>query len=237
MEKTHLSSPSMRELFVRQLGGMILTGQLKTGDALPSERELCERLGVSRAVVNGGLSELAREGFVEVSPRKGTFVADRRRGGSLNTLSAELRLSGKGLRDDDLRSVCELIHILTRLALSEAIGQSADDPSLGELGDALNALTYAPPSDSASAAFNFAHTLALMGKNTVLPLLYRSLQPLFIEAVRAYCERRGSWDEPARAAETLYACMADRDLEAAERWVDVCFSEMLREFNASDASD
>ena len=34
---------SIRELFVQQLTGLILSGELRPGDRLPTERELAER--------------------------------------------------------------------------------------------------------------------------------------------------------------------------------------------------
>ena len=49
-----LNSPSLKQLFVRQLQGMILSGELPMGSQLPPERELARQMQVSRAVVNGG---------------------------------------------------------------------------------------------------------------------------------------------------------------------------------------
>src|SRR3954468_9386950 len=43
---------------------------------LPTEHELCARLGVSRTPVTRALSELAREGVVRRTPRRGTFVEE-----------------------------------------------------------------------------------------------------------------------------------------------------------------
>ena len=58
---------------------MILSGRLMVGEKLPPERELAESMQVSRAVVNSGITELARKGFLIIKPRVGTFVADYRR--------------------------------------------------------------------------------------------------------------------------------------------------------------
>ena len=94
MEFEHLYAPSLKELFVQKLQGMILSGELPMGQKLPSERELCQQMGVSRAVVNGGISELARQGFLDVLPRQGTFVADYRRNGNMETLMAIMDYNG-----------------------------------------------------------------------------------------------------------------------------------------------
>ena len=82
MNFEQLYAPSLKELFVQKLQGMILSGELAMGEKLPAERELCQQMGVSRAVVNGGITELARQGFLEVQPRQGAYVADYRRNGN-----------------------------------------------------------------------------------------------------------------------------------------------------------
>ena len=64
MNFEQLYAPSLKELFVQKLQSMILSGELPMGRKLPSERELCQQMGVSRAVVNGGITELARQGFL-----------------------------------------------------------------------------------------------------------------------------------------------------------------------------
>ena len=94
MEFQKISSPSLRELFVDQLEHMILSGKLKIGEKLPPERQLAEMMQVSRAVVNSGISELEKEGFLIVKPRSGTYEADYRRKGTLDTLMSIMKYNG-----------------------------------------------------------------------------------------------------------------------------------------------
>lgn len=63
MEFKKISSPTLRELFVQQLEDLILSGKLKIGEKLPTERQLAESMQVSRSVVNNGLSDLEKKGF------------------------------------------------------------------------------------------------------------------------------------------------------------------------------
>ena len=49
MEFSKLSAPSLKDLFVQQLQGMILSGELPMGAQLPPERELARQMQVSRA--------------------------------------------------------------------------------------------------------------------------------------------------------------------------------------------
>lgn len=108
MEFTKLSSPSLKDLFVQQLQGMILSGALPVGAQLPPERILAEQMRVSRTVVNSGLAELSDQGFLEVHPRQGTFVADYRRRGNLSTLIAIMQYKGGILGRDEIRSILEV---------------------------------------------------------------------------------------------------------------------------------
>lgn len=61
---------------VRQIKDAIHAGKLRPGDGLPSERELTERLGVSRVTVRDALRTLEATGLVEirVGARGGAFV-------------------------------------------------------------------------------------------------------------------------------------------------------------------
>ncbi|WP_218566409.1 GntR family transcriptional regulator [Vallicoccus soli] len=54
------------------------TERLRPGDALPSERQLCEEHGVSRITVREAVGQLVAEGVLVRVRGKGTFVAERR---------------------------------------------------------------------------------------------------------------------------------------------------------------
>ena len=51
MKFEQLYAPSLKEMFVQKLQGMILSGELPMGEKLPSERELCQQMGVARGRV------------------------------------------------------------------------------------------------------------------------------------------------------------------------------------------
>lgn len=108
MEFQKISSPSLRELFVEQVQHMILSGKLKIGEKLPPERQLAEEMQVSRAVVNGGIADLQRMGFLIVKPRSGTYVADYRRRGTIETLLSIMKYNGGSLRNEEIRSIFEV---------------------------------------------------------------------------------------------------------------------------------
>ena len=82
---------SSRDAAYEQIHGMIVSGTLVPGTPL-SERGLSESLGIGRTPVREAIKALARDGLLEISPMRGTFV--------------------RQLSIDDLREIHE-----TRLAL------------------------------------------------------------------------------------------------------------------------
>ena len=61
---------------VRQIEQLILRGILRPGERLPSERELSDRLGVSRPSLREAVSELQDNGLLETRAGSGVFVAE-----------------------------------------------------------------------------------------------------------------------------------------------------------------
>lgn len=61
---------------VRQIELLILRGILRPGERLPSERELSERMGVSRPSLREALAELQNRGLLNSRAGAGVYVAD-----------------------------------------------------------------------------------------------------------------------------------------------------------------
>jgi GntR family transcriptional repressor for pyruvate dehydrogenase complex len=53
----------------------IMSGEVGVGDKLPTEMELCKKLGVGRGTVREALRILQANGFVDILPGRGAFVA------------------------------------------------------------------------------------------------------------------------------------------------------------------
>ena len=102
----------------RQVKGLILRGELREGEALPSMRLLAKELRISVITTKRAYEELERDGFLTTSPGKGCFVAPRNR---------EL------VREDTLRRVEE--HLSRAVDAAKTGGVT-----LGEMTETLNLL-------------------------------------------------------------------------------------------------
>ena len=73
-----LSSASEKPIYEQitsQIKEMIMTGELKPGEALPSMRKLAKDLHVSVITTQRAYDDLSKDGFIVIIPAKGTFVS------------------------------------------------------------------------------------------------------------------------------------------------------------------
>ena len=108
-----MSIGRISEVIVEQVRLLIRRGDLAAGDRLPSERELCERFGVSRVTVREALRVLEANGLVEirVGARGGAFVT-----------APSSRLVGEGIADLITLSTLSAVEVTeTRMVLELGI--------------------------------------------------------------------------------------------------------------------
>ncbi|GFE50438.1 GntR family transcriptional regulator [Roseobacter cerasinus] len=71
-----VQSEKLSTAVVRQIEQLILRGILRPGERLPAERELAERLGVSRPSLRDAISALQAQGLLASRAGAGVYVAD-----------------------------------------------------------------------------------------------------------------------------------------------------------------
>ncbi|NGF55601.1 FadR family transcriptional regulator [Parapedobacter sp. SGR-10] len=63
------------DIIIHQIRNLIVSGQLKPGDRLPSERILSERFQTGRSYVREAILKLQFYGLLKTNPQSGTYVA------------------------------------------------------------------------------------------------------------------------------------------------------------------
>lgn len=218
MEFSKISAPSLKELFINQLETMILSGRIPIGERLPSERELSDSMQVSRAVVNAGIAELARRGFLVIKPRVGTFVADYRRNGTLETLVSIMNYNGGVLRDAEIRSILELRIAFESLATELSIAKITDE-EVHLLKQYVVQMKETESIETASElAFCFQHELACLSGNTLLPLIVSSFKIPVMALWKRFCRLYGI-DSLYENTSVLCDYIEQRDSKKAIEWL------------------
>lgn len=226
MEFEKLISPSLKELFISNIEAKILSGELPVGQQLPPERQLAQSMGVSRAVVNSGIVELENRGFLDVRPRVGTFVADYRRAGTMETLKSIMTYNRGRLRNEEIRSILEVRDALDKLAVADII------PHVTELDNMLllekvEAIRQARDNrQAAEAVFAFQHELAMLSGNTLLPLIFRSFYSSVLVLWERFCALHGI-DALYQTSCRLCGHIRDKDIPGAVAWIDYCTRETV----------
>ena len=70
------TSKPIYEQITSQMKAMIMSGELQTGDPIPSMRALAKSIHVSVITVQKAYEDLQRDGFIETTVGRGSFVAE-----------------------------------------------------------------------------------------------------------------------------------------------------------------
>lgn len=69
------SSKPIYEQIANQIKELVMNGDLRTGDPIPSMRSLAKSLHVSVISVQHAYEDLQRDGFIETTVGRGTFIS------------------------------------------------------------------------------------------------------------------------------------------------------------------
>lgn len=191
----------------------ILEGKIKTGDKLPSERELSESLGVGRSTLREAMKVLTILGLFEVRTGQGTFITD----GTSDFYAAPLAW-GLIIGEQSISELIEARSLLDCEATYFATLRATED-ELAELQDAFdamqNALQRNDAKDLTEADVKFHMVIAKAAHNTVIFQTIRAIRrllELWIEKVLANPESMQSTFDEHRE---VYYNVVKRDANGA----------------------
>jgi GntR family transcriptional regulator, transcriptional repressor for pyruvate dehydrogenase complex len=179
-------APTIRNLFVEKIVAMILAGKLSVGDRLPSERELAEQMRVSKTVVHAGLKDLERMGFVSVSGRQGTFVANYAENGTFETLATILKYNGGRLDRETTKSLLDMRLAIEGQALRMfAKSHTKEDIAtlrrlIGEIRGHVSKQERMDQTEMAHMLFRFHRFICLRSGNMFFPVLMNAFRDIGI---------------------------------------------------------
>ncbi|MEM5818291.1 MAG: FadR/GntR family transcriptional regulator [Desulfitobacterium hafniense] len=181
MELKPIKTRKIYEEIVEQIRELVARGELKPGDRLPSERDLVERLKVSRASIREALSALELMGLLEVRSGEGTFVRKLRSESVVAPLAWMLTME-KG-------TVLELLEIRKILEV-QAVGMAAEraeSEDIRELSAALDRLQddLNSPTSDGSSDHRFHYAITRATKNKIMIRLMDTISDLMKYSLKA----------------------------------------------------
>jgi GntR family transcriptional repressor for pyruvate dehydrogenase complex len=185
----------LRDRAADELLEMVVSGGLEPGERLPPERELCERLGVSRTVVREALNLLEARGLISIEHGRGAVVSGGNTDAVRDALGVILRVRPKAL--------WELLEM--RAILEVGISGLAAERATEEDTDAMRvqlermAASIDTPEGYVDADVEFHALLACAARNGVLLTM---LEPI-VDLLRA--SRRVSVSASRRPGSALRA--------------------------------
>jgi DNA-binding FadR family transcriptional regulator len=185
-----LQSPSLKDVFIERFENLILSGRLKIGQKLPSERELALQLAVSRPVVHSGLVDLEAKGLITLMPRVGAVVNDYRQEGSLALLNSLVTYQ-RGRLGPDLQESLLDVRRLFEVETARLAAAKRDASHVRALGAIVAEETQLRPQDVAPITaldFRFHHLLALASGNRIYPLLLNSFKQVYLNLAAQFFE-------------------------------------------------
>lgn len=124
---------TLAEQVAESIQAAILDGDWREGDVLPTEPELCDQFGVSRAVIRDATRLLIALGLVEVRQGAGAFVTPARNPAFGGALMLALQRTGATAWDAE-----EFEHLLLPAAVALAAAKATDE-DIAAIRQALDA--------------------------------------------------------------------------------------------------
>jgi GntR family transcriptional repressor for pyruvate dehydrogenase complex len=221
------------EEVTQQLLGYLLSGRIRPGTRLPSERQLAERLGVGRSAVREAIKSLSLLGLLEVRQGSGAYLS-----GHSSDLLPRVLEWGLLLGEPSMRDIIELRHHLevaaTGLAAQRA--SSEDVQQLRELVARMSeAGTDVPAYVDADLAFHLC--LAQAGGNAVLASLISNIGSLTRVWATRVLEHAGETASSLAMHEPIVDAVAAGDVEAARRAMDAHMQRATQRLRAALDAD
>ena len=172
-----VQSEKLSAAVVRQIELLILRGILGPGERLPPERELAERMGVSRPSLREALAELQERGLLVTRPGAGVYVAEVL-GSAFSPALVRLFSS----HDEALYDAISFRRDMEGLA-AERAARLGSDTDLAVIDTAFGALQVARPGDEAARDAEFHMAILEASHNAILIHMMRAMYDLIATGV------------------------------------------------------
>jgi GntR family transcriptional regulator, negative regulator for fad regulon and positive regulator of fabA len=199
------------ELVEHRLINAILDGEFPINSRLPPERELAQRLGVTRPTLREALQRLARDGWIEIHHGKSTRVRDYWHEGNLAVLGTIARHPDH-VPPDFVPNLLQVRELLAPAYARQAVKRAARHLTkfLEDYQDLVDT-----PDTFAQADWELHQCLTIESGNPIFTLILNGFKELYPDMSRAYFALPKARARSRRFYADLRAAAQARDPERA----------------------
>lgn len=206
----------------RQIEQLILRGILRPGERLPAERELAERIGVSRPSLREAIADLQERGLLASRAGAGIYVAD-----VLGSAFSDALVKLFASHDEAVFDYLSFRRDMEGLAAERAarLGSETDLKVIQAVYDRMEAAhAKRDPSDEAQLDADFHLAIIEASHNVVMLHMMRSMYQLLREGVfynrQIMFRQRTTRDTLLKQHAAINSALQARDPEAARNAVE-----------------
>lgn len=166
---------------IDQIRNLIISGQLKPGDKLPSERQLSERIGLGRTYVRDAIKRLEFYGILKTLPQSGTVVA----GIGISALEGLISNILK-IEKSDFASLVET-RVILEVEAAKLAAQHRTDTNIADIEVALEKYSEISQTELSAVGEDFMFHLKIVeaSHNQVVKSLLMIIVPEIMENYRS----------------------------------------------------
>ena len=199
------------EQSIEILKAYIMEGNLKNGDFLPPEMELCKRLGIGRSTLREAIKILELQGFIRKKQGVGMMVVNESDRAALDMLQLMLKRNGSTMEElMDVRYVIEV-----RTAELAAINATPGD--IREIEEHVFVMknNIATQADYFKADIGFHLAIAKASHNSLFQFILHTIRPLIEEMIQETLKTGQRPEQSMKYHEKIFEAIRQKDPESA----------------------
>lgn len=224
---------------VRQIEQLILRGVLRPGERLPSERELSERLGVSRPSLREAVADLQEKGLLNSRASAGIYVSE-----GLNSVFPQPLVGLLAGHDEAVHDYLSFRRDMEGLAAERAArhGSDTDLKVVDTIFRKMEAMhTRRNPDEEATLDAYFHLSIVEASHNIIMLHVMRSMYQLLREGVlynrKQMFRQKNVRTEVLAQHRAINDALQARDPEAARRAVEAHIDFVLSALSENQRTD
>ncbi|MGC9341152.1 MAG: FadR/GntR family transcriptional regulator [Bacteroidales bacterium] len=206
-----LKKQPITEQAVKVLNDYILNGNLKNGDYLPPEMELCKQLGIGRSSLREAVKILESQGMVRKRHGIGVMIVDESDKAIKVMLKLMLQRSGTTME--------ELIEVryTNEIKTTELAALNATKEDIQEIEKHLEIMrsNLTSTEDYVKADIDFHMSIAKACHNRVFLLILQTIRPLIEEMIQETLKYNHRPENSMKYHEKVFKAIKNKDSQSA----------------------